>query len=372
MPRANVIGVFGARLGDEEVAATEASIRSGWMGMGARVEEFEAALAAHLGAPLVMVDSGTNALLVAVTLLDLPPGSEVVVPALTWVGCANAVVLAGHRPVFADVDADSHNITARHVEEVRTERTAAVMVVHYAGKPAPVPEIATLGLPIIEDAAHAIDSSLDGRPCGTMGDAGTYSFGAVKNLATPDGGGVTSPDPERLERARQLRYCGIGQSGFARSGGSAGRWWELPAGEVFPRCLPNDISASIGVVQLRRLAANQARRHEIWQHYQRAFAEVDWLQRPLDAGPGERHSWFTYLVTVLDDRRDRLARRLLERDIYTTLRYHPLHLSGTFGPPARPLPASERLAAQGLNLPLHPALSDADVDRVIDVVKATS
>lgn len=92
------------------------------------------------------------------------------------------------------------------------------------------------------------------------------------------------------------------------------------------------------------------------------------MQRPLDPGPGERHSWFTYLVTVLDDRRDRLARRLLEQGIYTTLRYHPLHLAGTFGPSARSLPASERLAAHGLNMPLHPALSDTDVERVIDAV----
>lgn len=364
-----MIGVFGARVGQEELDAAGPSVLDGWMGMGPRVEAFEAALEEHLRAPVVMIDSGTNALQVALTVLDLPPGSDVVLPALTWVGCANAVVLAGHRPVFADVDPATQNITGAHVEQVRTERTAAVMVVHYAGKPVAVPEIASLGLPIVEDAAHAIDSSLDGCACGAMSDAGIYSFDAVKNLATPDGGAVTSPHPERLERARRLRYCGIGKSGFARAD-AGGRWWENPPGEVFPRALPNDVSASIGLAQLERLPANQARRAEIWRHYQHELAGLDWLERPVEPAPGERHSWFTYLVRVLGGRRDRLARRLLDQGIYTTLRYHPLHMAGTFGPPVRALPGCELLAEQGLNLPLHPALSDGDVERVVTAVRA--
>lgn len=364
-----MIGVFGARAGQAEVDAAAPSVLGGWMGMGPRVEELEAALEGHLGAPVAMVDSGTNALQIAVTVLDLPPGSDVVVPALTWVGCANAVVLAGHRPVFADVDPATQNVTAAHVEEARTDRTAAVMVVHYAGKPVDMPAIAALGLPIVEDAAHAVDSALDGRACGTIGDVGIYSFDAVKNLATPDGGAVAARDPERLERARRLRYCGIGKSGFARSNGND-RWWEMTGGEVFPRALPNDVSASIGLVQLERLSANQRRRGEIWSHYQRELADLARLERPVEAGERERHSWFTYFVRILDGRRDRLARRLLDEGVYTTLRYHPLHLAGTFGAPERALPGCELLSEQGLNLPLHPALSDGDVERVVTAVRA--
>jgi dTDP-4-amino-4,6-dideoxygalactose transaminase len=367
-----VISVFGARLGADEVDALTPSVLGGWMGMGPRVAEFEGALEHHLGAPVVLVDSGSNALHVALTALDLPPRSDVVVPALTWVACANAVILAGHRPVFADVDLATQNVTAAAVEQVRTPRTAAVMVVHYAGKPADVPGIAALGLPVIEDAAHAIDSSLHGRACGTLGAVGIYSFDAVKNVATPDGGGVTSPDPALLERARGLRYCGIGSSGFARSAAADGRWWESPPGEAFPRALPNDVSASIGLVQLRRLAANQAWRRAIWERYQAAFDDLGWLVRPVDPAAGERHSYFTYLVRVHGGRRDALARALLDRGIYTTLRYHPLHLTGTFGPPERALPACELLAEEALNLPLHPALSDADVELVIDAVRAAA
>ena len=145
---------------------------------------------------------------------------------------------------------------------------------------------------------------------------------------------------------------------------------EVTIVEFLPRALPNDVSASIGLAQLERLPANQARRAEIWRHYQRELGDLDWLERPVEPAPGERHSWFTYLVRVLGGRRDRLARRLLDQGIYTTLRYHPLHMAGTFGPPVRALPGCELLAEQGLNLPLHPALSDGDVERVVTAVRA--
>lgn len=365
-----MIGVFGARTGPEELEALSASVLEGWMGMGPRVAEFERALEAHLGAPAVMVDSGSNALHAAIAALDLPPASDVVLPSFTWVACANAVVLAGHRPVFADVDLATQNVTAEHVEAVRTPRTAAVMVVHYAGLPVEMEPIDALGLPIVEDAAHAVDSAHRGRACGTRGAVGIYSFDAVKNIATPDGGAVTAPDPALLDRVRRLRYCGIGSSGHVRAGADGGgRWWEQSAGEVFPRTLPNDVSAGIGLAQLARLGDNQRRRRAVWEHYQRELGAIGALVTPVEPEPGDRHSWFTYFVRVAGGRRDRLAAHLLEHGVYTTLRYHPLHLTGTFGPVERTLPNCERFAEDGLNLPLHPALSDSDVERVVALVR---
>ncbi|WP_027006622.1 DegT/DnrJ/EryC1/StrS family aminotransferase [Conexibacter woesei] len=366
-----MIGVFGARTGAEELAALAPSVRDGWMGMGPQVAAFEAALGDRLGAPLVMVDSGSNALHAAVAALGLPPGSDVLVPSWTWIACANAVALAGHRPVFVDVEEATQNVTAELCAAVLTPRAAAIMVVHYAGKPVDVGAVAALGLPVLEDAAHAIDSALDGRACGTLGAAGIYSFDAVKNLATPDGGAVTAQDPDVLERVRSLRYCGLERSGFAASsnGGAAGRWWETAHTAPFPRMLPNDVSASIGLAQLDRLAANQARRAAIWAHYQRELGELGWLITPEDPGPRERHSWFTYFVRVTDGRRDALAHALLGAGIYTTMRYPPLHRMPAFGAQAQRLPVSERLAETGLNLPLHPALTDAEVDQVVTAVQ---
>ncbi len=361
-----MIGVFGCATDQAEVAALTPSVLDGWMGMGPRVAEFEARLGDHLGAPMVMVDSGSNALHLAVKALDLPPGSEVIVPSLTWVACANAVALCGHRPVLADVNLETQSLDPEAVEQASSAQTRAIMVVHYAGKPADMDGLLSFGLPVIEDAAHAIDSELDGRRCGTIGEIGIYSFDSVKNLATPDGGGVTSPHEQMLERVRQLRYCGIGRSGYAASG-AGGRWWETEIGEPFPRALPNDVSASVGLAQLAKLPDNQARRKAIWETYQRELEPLEWLRTPTEPGARERHSYFTYLVRVQDGRRDRLAETLLAAGIYTTLRYHPLHLSDAYRSD-RPLPNCDRLSEEGLNLPLHPRMSDGDVEKVIEAV----
>lgn len=364
-----MINVFGCSTDQEEIDELSGSVRTGWMGMGKRVREFEAAFEQRLGCAFAMVDSGSNALHVAVKTLDLPPGSDVIVPSFTWVACAQAVLLAGHRPVFADVDLETHNITAAAIEAARTPTTRAVMVVHYAGKPVRMEALADLGLPIIEDAAHAVDSTLNGRYCGALADVGIFSFDAVKNLATPDGGGVASCNPALIEKAKYLRYCGIGKSGFDSVGGGKGKWWEYDIKDVFPRCLPNDVSASVGLVQLRKLEKHQARRKVIWDRYQRELRNVDWLRTPQDPLADETHSYFTYFIRVLDGRRDALAQSLLDQGIYTTLRYHPLHLNPIYRWDGPSLPVSEQLNQQGLNLPLHPKLSDDDVTQVIDAVK---
>jgi dTDP-4-amino-4,6-dideoxygalactose transaminase len=362
-----LIGVFGSVTGDEELAALEPSIRAGWMGMGPRVREFEAEFSSRLGQPFAMADSGSNALQLAVTALGLPSASEVIIPSFTWIACAHAVVLSGHRPVFVDVELETANIDSSSVERALNSRTGAIMVVHYAGKPVDVQAIADFGLPVVEDAAHAVDSSVRGRRCGTVGDVGVFSFDSVKNLATPDGGGV-SGDEELVGRVRRLRYCGVGSSGFDRSM-EGGRWWEHREIEIFPRAIPNDVSASIALAQLRRLSESQARRREIWASYHAAFADLTWLASPPGPAEGERHSYFTYLVRVLDGRRDALAHHLLGLGIYTTLRYQPLHLVYGTRPRLR-LANAERLSEEGLNLPLHPRLTEEDVDRVIEGVRS--
>jgi aminotransferase len=337
------------------------------MGMGPRVGEFEAAFADRIGADFAMTDSGSNALLLAVAALDLPAASEVVVPSFTWIACAHAVVLAGHRPVFADVELETGNVSAATIERALTERTRAVMVVHYAGRPVEIESILALGLPVIEDAAHAVDSAVGARRCGTFGEVGVFSFDSVKNVATPDGGGVTSPREDVMERVRRLRYCGIGGSGFDRST-RGGRWWEHETSTPFPRAIPNDVSASIGLAQLRRLPANQTHRRGLWDHYQRELQTVPWLARPPDPEAGHRHSYFTYLIRVGGGRRDELAHHLLDSRIYTTLRYPPLHLSPGYASSAE-LPNCEALAEEALNLPLHPRLTDEDLARVIQALR---
>ncbi len=362
-----MISVFGSSVGAEELRQVEGCFERQWLGLGVRVEEFEERFRERLGLDnFLFVDTGSNALYMAVTLLDLPPGSEVIVPTFTWVACAQAVVLAGHRPVFCDVDLETQNVTRETVEACVTERTAAVMVVHYAGKPVDLGPILDLGLPVIEDAAHAVDSRVRGRACGGLADVGIYSFDAVKNLTTSVGGGITVRDPRRFERARRLRYCGIGKSGFeAAQSQDHRRWWEHEISDVFIRMTPSDLCAGIGLAQLERLDQLQASRRATWERYDQAFRDVEAIHTPAGPGVGERHSYFTYLIRVPG--RDRLAHRLLERGIYTTLRFHPLHLNPIYDS-RDPLPNAEALNQAGLNIPLHPRLSSDDVERVIDEI----
>jgi dTDP-4-amino-4,6-dideoxygalactose transaminase len=303
-------------------------------------------------------------------LLNLPNGAEVVLPALTWISCAHAVVLAGCVPVFCDVQLETQNVTAETIAPHLSSRTGAIMVVHYAGKPVRMQPILDFGLPVIEDAAHAVDSKLGGKSCGSIGAIGAFSFDAVKNLAMGEGGGITAQDPDLVARARTLRYCGIGKSGFEASA-NKDRWWEYNIVDFFPKFMPNDINASIGLAQLRKLDKLQTYRKKIWELYQREFAELGWLSRPRDSEPDEQHSYFTYFVRIPGGKRDRFAKYLYDQAIYTTFRYHPLHMNPIYKSSAR-LPNSEQLNEEGLNLPLHPNLVSADVDKIVSTIKAFS
>ena len=365
-----MISVFGSLVAEEEIANVVACMKSQWMGFGKQVEQFEIKYQAKYNLPsFAMVDSGSNALFMAVTLLNLPAGSEVIVPSFTWVSCAQAVILAGHKPVFCDVDLQTMNVRAEDIKAKITDKTAAVMIVHYAGLAVDMDPILALGFPVIEDAAHAIDSTYNGKPCGAIGDVGIYSFDAVKNLTVGEGGGITSRDPQKIVRAKVMRYCGIGKSGFDAAVSSAGgksRWWEYNIQEPFIKMLPTNLAANIGLAQLDRIDALQARRKAIWDTYQLELSKIPDLIRPQEALEGDRHSYFTYCIRV--PRRDELAHYLLENQIYTTLRYHPLHLNPLYGQTNVVLPNCKSLNEDALSIRIHPRMSDEDVDKVISSI----
>jgi aminotransferase len=363
-----MISVFGSKVGPEELEEVRGSLEAQWMGIGPKTKAFEEEFSKRLGlTDLALLDSGSNSLFLAIKLLKLPPGSEIIVPSLTWIACAHAVALAGCTPVFCDVELDTQNASARTIEPCLTKKTSAIMVVHYAGKPVQMDPVMRFGKPVIEDAAHAVDSYLNGKACGSIGNVGIYSFDAVKNLAMGEGGGVTARDPELVAQARLLRYCGIGKSGFQASADKE-RWWEYKIVDFMPKFMPSDIHAAIGLAQLRKLDQLQARRKQIWDLFQKELGTVTWLERPRDAAPDEKHSYFTYFVRILNGKRNQLAKHLYDQGIYTTLRYHPLHMNPIYKSTAR-LPNCERLNEEGLNLPLHPNLSDADVEKIVSSVR---
>jgi aminotransferase len=367
-----MISVFGSLVGEEEIANVSACMRSQWMGFGKNVDAFEAKYMEKYNLPtFAMVDSGSNALFMAVTLLDLPAGSEVILPAFTWVSCAQAIILAGHKPVFCDVDLSTMNVRCEDIQAKITDKTAAIMVVHYAGLAVDMDPILALGYPVIEDAAHALDSTYKGKPCGAIGDVGIFSYDAVKNLTVGEGGGITARLPAHIARAKVMRYCGIGKSGFDSAVANAGtksRWWEYNIQEPFIKMLPTNMAASIGLAQLDRIDSLQARRKIIWDTYQRDLAAVPGLINPPEAEPGDRHSYFTYCIRA--PRRDELAHYLLNEQIYTTLRYHPLHLNPLYGQMDVRLPNSETLNADALSIPIHPRMSDDDVRKVVSKISS--
>ena len=243
------------------------------------------------------------------------------------------------------------------------------MVVHFAGKPVDMDPILELGLPVIEDAAHAVDSYYKGKACGGIGDVGIYSFDAVKNLTTGEGGGITTRKKELIDRAKILRYCGIGKSGFEAAAATAGeknRWWEYSIKEPFIKMLPTNIAAAIGLAQLDKIDDLQAYRKKIWDIYQAELSDVSWIVRPPDAEAHEKHSYFTYVIRVPN--RDKLARFLFDADIYTTLRYHPLHMNELYNSKAT-LKNSEILNEDSLSIPLHPNLTLDQVDFIVGKIK---
>ena len=364
-----MISVFGSKVGKEELEEIRTSIENQWIGIGPKTKLFENEFAKRLNLKnMVMLDSGSNSLYLAVKLLDLPPGSEIILPAFTWISCATAVVLNNCKPVFADIDLDTQNISSETIEPAISNNTRAIMVVHYAGKPVKMDRIMEFGFPVIEDAAHAVDSKIGDKYCGSIGEIGIYSFDGVKNLAIGEAGGVTSINDDLIKKAQALRYCGIEKSGFEASV-SKRKWWEYNVVDFFPKLIPDDISASIGLAQLRKLDELQKYRKQIWDIYQEEFGGVSWLNIPKDADEGEKHSYFTYFISLNNDRRDELAHFLFDKGIYTTLRYQPLHLIPIYESTHLRLKNSEHLNGTGLNIPLHPNLSMDEVEYIIKTIK---
>jgi dTDP-4-amino-4,6-dideoxygalactose transaminase len=358
-----IISVFGSDMGPKEIYNVTKCLQSQWLSIGQNVQEFEEKFKEKFNLnSFAMVDNGSNALFLAITLLNLPKNSEIIVPSFTWLACAQAVIMAGHIPVFCDVDVITMNVTRELIEKKINKNTAAIMVVHYAGLPVEMNEIMELNLPIIEDAAHAVYSQYNGITCGNIADIGIFSFDSVKNLAVGEGGGVCANNAKLIDQAKSMRYCGIGQSSFAQSK-TKDRWWEYDIKQPFIKMIPTDISASIGLAQLDRIEELQDRRKHIWDFYKENLKGVI---NPVDAKLTDRHSYFTYTIKV--ENRDELAKYLLSQNIYTTLRYHPLHLNEIYKQTHISLPNCEYLNNCALSIPLHPRLTISDVEKIVEKV----
>jgi len=366
-----MIDLFQPQLGGKELAALAETIESKWIGHGPRAKEFEARFAEHVGvAPdhVLFLASGTAGVFLAIELLDLAPGDEVVLPSAFFVAAANAILARGARPVFCDVDPRTINPRLSDIENAVTPRTKAVVILHYGGYPGQVREIAAFcreaGITLIEDSACSVASKVDGRSCGTFGDLAAWSFDAMKVLTTGDGGMLYVRDPEQVDRARRLAYHGLGRlSGLDGAKVSDARWWRQDVKEPGRRVIGNDLTAAIGLVQLARLDEFLAHRRAVVAQYDSELAGADGILVPPSLPEGHETSYYFYWVQLDETIRDRVANELYSAGIYTTFRYEPLHLFPLYGFEGS-LPDTERLADRTLLLPLHAGLTEDDVHTV--------
>jgi perosamine synthetase len=366
-------------IGDEEIAALTDAVRSGWLTMGPRTQEFEQAFAAWTGAPhAVAVSSCTAALHLALNAAGVGPGDEVITSTLTFAASGATIVHAGARPVLADVSPDTLNIDPQDVARKITRHTRALVPVHFAGHPAPMDEIHELarihGLVVIEDAAHALPATYRGQRIGNLSDLTAFSFYATKNLTTGEGGMLTLRDEELADRIRARRLHGMSRDAWRRY--SASGSWRYDVGYPGFKYNLTDPAAAMGLVQLRRLPELQRRRLELVALYDRLLADVVQLQRPT-VRPGVESAWHLYAIRLRPQRlrihRDEVIERLRARGVGTGVHFIPLHMHSyyreTFGCTPTDFPVASAAIEELISLPLYTRMSDDDVAYVADILK---
>jgi perosamine synthetase len=354
---------------EEAIAGVADVLRSGWLGLGPRTAEFEKAFARYVGAPYcVGVNSCTSALHLALRLLDLPPGSEVITTALSFVSTNHVILYESCRPVFADIQPDTGNLDVAAVRAKITDRTKAIMLVHYGGYPCDLDEFYALAremgnIPVIEDCAHACGASYRGHRIGSYGDLHAFSFHAVKNLPMGDGGALTVRSQAYDARLRKLRWLGINADTYQRMV-PGGYRWAYNVDEVGFKYHMNDIQAAIGLGQLPYVDQDNARRAEIAALYREELAGVPGLRllRCADDRVSSHH-----LFVVLAENRDALLNKLRAHDIGAGVHYvrndsYPMYEEAF-------LPGTEFFWRRAISLPLHVYLTDEDVRFVASVIK---
>jgi dTDP-4-amino-4,6-dideoxygalactose transaminase len=362
--RATQLGFQPPAIGEDEIAAVAETLRSGWLTTGPRAAELERRMADYLEAEHVLaVASGTAALHLSLVALGIGPGDEVITSPITWPATANVIVHAGATPVFADVRDSDLNVDPDRVAEAVTERTKAVLPVDLAGQPCDLDPLLALGLPVIEDAAHAAESAYRGRKIGSVSDVTCFSLYATKNIAAGEGGLIATNRPDVAQAVVDLRLMRRGD----------GSLYDI----VVPGYKANlsDVLAAIALVQLDKIERHgEIRRHQ-FELYDEAVADLEGID-PLARDPRDLHALHLYVVRIdsasAGATRDDYQRALAEERISTSIHFLPVHRLSWYRerfPDQPPLPVAERAGAEVLSLPLSPAHSDEDIGDAIAALR---
>jgi len=370
-------------IGEDEINEVVDTLRSGWVTTGPKAKRFEQAFAEYLGEPqieCIAVNSATAGLHLALEALGIGPGDEVITTTHTFTATAEVVRYLGADVVLVDIDPATLNIDPKLVEAAITPRTRCIVPVHYAGLAVDMIAILDIarkhGLRVVEDAAHALPTTLEKELIGTMGsDATVFSFYANKTMTTGEGGMLVTRNAELAKRAKVMRLHGMNRDAFDRFTAKTPSWYYEIVAPGFKYNL-TDIAAALGLHQLKRITAFQARREEIAQAYNEAFADLPLILPPQPI-EGDTHSWHLYVLRLSDElpmERDVFIERMFALGIGCSVHYIPLHLHPYWRDryDLRPeqFPHSQKAFERCVSIPLYTAMTDADVQRVIAAVRS--
>ena len=368
------IPLFDSDYGIEEVDAVTKVLQSGWLTMGEITHQFETQFCNYINVKHAFaVSNGTTALHLANIVLGIGPGDEVIVPSLTFVASINSILYTGATPIFADVASeDNLTISPQDIEQKISEKTKAILVVHYGGYPCQMEEIMSLArknnLLVIEDNAHGPGAKLNGTSCGVFGDCGCFSFFSNKNLATGEGGMLVTNRDDLAERIKLIRSHGMTSLTLDRYKGHSYSYDVVDLGYNYRT---TEISATLGIVQLKKLTAKNNRRKALVEYYQKKLADIDSIKIPFINHPGlSSYHIFPILLNPEMDRY-RFMEYLKQNGIQTSIHYPPAHqftYHKKYLQEKHSLSITEDIAQREVTLPLYPDLNFEEIDYIARVI----
>ncbi|HEY3272825.1 MAG TPA: UDP-4-amino-4,6-dideoxy-N-acetyl-beta-L-altrosamine transaminase [Methanocella sp.] len=362
---------------DEDIAEVTKVLRSDWITTGPKVDEFEEAVARYLGCRhTVAVNSGTSALDIAVQALGLPEGSEIITTPLTFAADANCALYNNCKPVFADIERETRNISPADIRRHITKKTKAIIYVDYAGQPCDIEEIREIadehGLYLIEDACHALGAEYHGKKVGGFADMTILSFHPVKHITTGEGGAVVTNDDGLCQKLKLLRSHGMDRTARERSGKALGYVYDIKM--LGRNYRITDIQCALGLSQLRKIDHFLARRQELADLYDETLKDVSFVETPVTRS-GIRHAW--HLYTILLEKgidRDVFYEYMRNNGIGANVHYIPVYrftyYREHFDIDPAAYPVTEDVFSSIITLPLHPGLTDDDVRHICDVIRS--
>lgn len=365
---------------EAEIREVSETLRSGWITSGPRVAAFEREFSGYVSAPFgVAVTSATAGFHILLQALAIGPGHDVITPSLTWPSPVNMMEFVGARPIFADIDRKTFQLDPASVEQVLTPQTKAIVPVHFGGQPCDLDAFRTLcekhELILIEDAAHAIGTEYRGQRIGSGKNPAVFSFHAIKNLTTGEGGLITVSDDRLRDRLISLRFHGVDQDAWKRYAREAAKGYDIF--EPGWKYNLTDLQAAVGLAQLRRIEEMNARRAKLAELYDRLFDGLPEIIRPARVPYPSRHAWHLYTILIDPERtgltRDEFREEMRKRNIGTGLHFLAVHELSFYRERYRPAPEllrnSEYVAARIVSLPLFPDMQEEDVVEVVEEIR---